>query len=453
VAHGLAGAVLFGSTSLLVSAKVGWAAGFGIDYEGARAVGTASAGGAAAADATTIFYNPAGLVFLDRSQIIAGGQLFLLRDQFQNQGSTILGGALSTPGTNGPNAISPTAVPWFYGTYRINPDLSVGLGVYAPFGLRTDYGPFWVGRYEAEVSALTAINFNPSIAYRPAPWIALGAGPDVQYVSIRLTSAIDFGSACLAALGAGLCDGAFGLQPGHSDAQADLVGESVGVGFNLGVLVEPMAGTRVGVAYRSPISQSFGRISESFVVPAEVRAFLAAGGAPVALTGGNASASLRFPARVSLALKQTISEDLDLLLDANVTLWSTLQSVTITAANPAIGVSTVIPFNYRNAWRLAGALEYRLPESWSLRGGVAWDQTPIPLSAVQASLPDRDRLYLSAGLSYRVNDCLSLDLGYSHITYLGGRVPINRTTSNGDTLRGAFGVGGNIVAAQFKLEY
>jgi long-chain fatty acid transport protein len=429
------------------------AAGFGNDYQGARAVGAASAGAASAADATTIFYNPAGLTYLDTNQIVAGGELFLLRDQFVNEGSTILGGAIPTPGPSGPNAIPPILVPWLYGTYRLNPDLSVGVGIFAPFGLRTDYGPEWVGRYQNEVSALTAINFNPSIAYRPTSWLSAGLGLDVQYVNIRLSSAIDFGSACVAALGPAPCAGGFGLQPGGSDGQADLSGESIGFGFNLGVLVEPQPGTRIGLAYRSGIEQNFGRIKESFGVPSNARAFLAAGGAPFALTGSNASASLQLPGRVSLALKQTVSDKLDLLLDVTLTLWGVLQSVGVVAATPTTGVSPVIPFDYRNAWRFAGAVEYRIAEPWSVRGGVAYDQTPIPLSAVQASLPDRDRVYISAGVSFRATRSLSIDMGYSHIIYAGGAIPINRTSPNGDTILGKFNVGGNIVAAQLKLEY
>ncbi len=440
-------------TAAAIPANSARAAGFGLDLEGARSVGTASAGAASGADASTIFYNPAGMIYLPRNEVIAGGQLFLLQDQFHDSGSTILGGTLRTPGTNGGSAIPPTLVPWVFANYRLNQDLSIGVGVFSPFGLRTDYGPFWKGRYQNEVTAITAIDLNPSIAYRPAPWLSIGAGLDVQYVNVRLSSAIDLGSACVAELGAAFCAAGFGLQPGGSDAGADFSGDSFGVGFNLGVLVEPLPGTRIGLAYRSGFDQHFSRLQEGFSVSTTDRIFLTAGGTPLALTGSSATADLRLPGRISLAFKQALTERLDLLFDTTLTLWSVLQSTTITANDQTTGVTTVIPLNYHNAWRVAGGLDYRVSDRWSVRGGVAYDQTPIPAWAVQASLPDHDRVYLGFGASFQATETFSLDVGYSHVFYLGTSIPINRTSSSGDTISGQFDVGGNIVAAQIKLQY
>ena len=427
------------------------AAGFAIDFEGARSVGMASAGSASADDATTLFYNPAGMSFLPRNELLAGGQLFLLHDRFSDAGSTILGGAVPTPGTNGSDAIPPTFIPWLYATYRLNPTLTAGIGLFAPFGLRTDYGPHFVGRYQNQVTAITAINLNPSIAWRPVPWLSLGAGFSVQYVYARLTRGIDFGSACVDTLGFTACSGGFGLQPGRSDGWADFNGESIGFGYNLGVMLRPEAGTRISVAWRSGINQHFGSMKETFGVPAGARALLSAGGTPLAFTGSSASTDLPLPARLSFGLKQAVTDRLDVLLDATLTLWNVLQNTTITASDPVTGASAVIPQSYRNAWRFAAGAEYRLSKRWELRGGVAYDQTPITLAAEQAALPDRDRVYLSAGASFRVSDTWSFDVGYTHVIYVGD-IPIDRSTSNGDTLKGSFAGGGNIVAAQLRVQ-
>jgi opacity protein-like surface antigen len=284
------------------------AAGFGVDFEGARSVGMATAGSASAADSSTIFYNPAGMTFLDRSEIMGGGQLFLLHDRFTNAGSTILRGALATPGNNGADAIPPTFIPWLYGSYRVNQDLAVGLGLFAPFGLKTDYGTDFVGRYQNELSALTVVDLNPALAYRLLPWLSIGAGLTVEYARLELTQAIDFGSACAGVLGTGPCAGAFGLIPGQSDGQTSIKGNDVSYGYSLGVMMEPVSGTRLGLNYRSRINHEFGSATQSFDVPAGARAFLTAGGAPTALTGSNVSTELpgarltirrRFPPRTS----------------------------------------------------------------------------------------------------------------------------------------------------------
>ena len=451
--NGLAAlATLLSFSTLALSTTPAHAAGFGIDFKSARSVGLATAGSASASDASTIFYNAAGLGFLDHNEIIAGGQFLLLQDQFHNGASTILGGALPTPGTNGQNAIPPSAIPWFYASYRLTPELTVGLGLYSPFGLLTNYGSDFVGRYQNLVSSLTAINFNPTISYRPVPWLSLGAGLDVQYVNVRLTQAIDFGSICTASLGLPTCSSAFGLSPGLSDGYVDNHGESFGFGFNVGALVEPAPGTRLGIAYRSSIVHHFGDASQTFGVNTGARDFLTAAGTPFALTGSSTSTTLPLPARLSFGVKQTLMERLDLLLDATLTFWNIFQSTSINAQNLVTGASAVIQQNYKNAWRFAAGLEYTLDEQWSLRSGVAYDRTPIPLYAVQAALPDRDRVYLSVGASYKVTPGWSVDFGYSHL-FLVSNVPINRTTSTGDTLSGSFSLSGDVFAAQLKLRY
>lgn len=437
-------------TGALVPASA-MAAGFGVDYEDARSLGTATAGSASGKGASTVFYNPAGLGFLDHNEFIVGGQLFLLHDHFQNGGSTNLGGSQRTPGTNGQDAIPPTFVPWMFATYRLSPEWTAGIGLYSPFGLRTDYGPFWVGRYQNEVTSLTAINLNPSVSYRPLPWLSLGAGVDVEYVSVRLTQAIDFGAACAGALGPAICAGGFGLVPGASDGQVDNRGSGIGYGYDLGVLAEVVPGTRVGISYRSGIDQHISGGKQSFVVSAQARDFLAAGGTPLALTRSAISTALRLPARLTFGLKQALTPRLDLLLDATMTLWNVFDHTSVTAQDPATGASVVIPQNYRNAWRFAAGLEWSLKEKYQLRTGVAYDQTPIPKSAVQAALPDADRVYLSGGASVQLGTGWSADLGYSHVFYVE-RVPIDRTVS-GNILKGVFSNGGDIVAAQLRLRY
>jgi long-chain fatty acid transport protein len=425
-------------------------AGFGVDYEGARAVGTATAGSVSAGDASTIFYNAAGLGFLPGNEILAGGALFLLEDRFENQRSTILG-ARPTPGTNGPNAIPPIFVPWVYATYRPAPEWTLGFGLYSPFGLRSDYGPSWVGRYQNEVTSLTAVNFNPSVSYRPLRWISFGAGIDVQYVSVRLTQAIDFGSACASAIGAGTCAGAFGLVPGASDGQVDNRGNGLGYGYNLGLILEPTVGTRVGFAYRSGIDQHISGGKQSFVVPPPARAFLVAGGTPLAFTGSSISTGLRLPGRLNFGLQQSLGPNINLLLDATLTLWSVFDQTAITAQNRATGASAAIQQGYQNAWRFAAGLEWGLGPQWQLRTGFAYDQTPIPRQMVQAALPDADRVYLSAGATFRFRTGWAADIGYSHVFYVD-HVPIDRSAA-GNVLNGVFTSSGDIIAAQLRLRY
>ena len=428
------------------------AAGFALDYEGARALGFATAGGASAEDATTIFYNPAGMNYLGRDQLIVGGALFILHDNFTNQGSTILGGALPTPGTNGNQAFPTTPVPWFYGTHRVEDNVTVGLGLFAPFGLKDDYGSNFVGRYQSQKAALTVVDLNPSIAYRPLPWLSLGAGANIEYARLQLGQAIDFGSLCVVALGTGSCSAAFGLTPGQSDGHVKLTANGFAPGYNFGVLIEPDEATRLGVAYRSGTSYQFGNAKQRFAVPPTAQGFLAAAGMPLAFTGGTASVNLPLPGRLSFAVRQTLSDKLELLFDTTLTFWDVFRTTVITPADVATGVAATVKQHYHNAPRVAAGLGYDASADWTFRGGIAFDRTPVSLAFEQAALPDRNRIYVSAGASYRLSEVVTLDLGISHASYLGS-VPIDRVGIGGDRLTGEFNAGGEILAAQIKIEY
>jgi long-chain fatty acid transport protein len=429
------------------------AAGFGLDDQGAREVGMATAGGAAAQDATTIFYNVAGLNYLERDQIVGGGQLLFLHDRFSNTGSTILDGSLATPGGNGGDAIPFTAIPWAYGSYRLSDEVVAGAGLFAPFGLKSEYQSDFVGRYQNLRSALEVIDLEPALAWRPEPWLSLGAGFDVQYSNVNLTQAIDFGSLCVTQLGAGTCSSAFGLTPGGNDGRAHISANDFAIGYNLGLIVEPLQGSRVGFAYRSEVDHHYNSASERFDVPANARAFLDAAGLATALTGSQAYTDLPLPARATFSLAQSLPADLTFLADATMTRWGVLRQTVITATDTATGVNVLIPQHYQNANRYAVGTNWApKEEAYELRAGFAYDETPIPTAFVQAALPDRNRVYITFGGSYRITNDIAFDVGLALIQYLGP-VPINRATVNGDQLRGSFNVGGEIVAAQLKFEF
>ena len=166
-------------------------------------------GGAAAADdASTIFFNPAGLTRLSGSQAIAGMHvLFPRRNSVTKVPPTSPATAAAAVGEGG-NAGSTIVIPNFYYSHRFNDRLSAGIGVFSPFGLSTTYDSTWVGRYHAVKSKLISLNINPSLAYRITDNLSVGAGINVQYLKAELSNAIDFGTifAALGAAGVGAAD-------------------------------------------------------------------------------------------------------------------------------------------------------------------------------------------------------------------------------------------------------
>src|SRR5208283_6181542 len=244
---------------ILCTAGSSMGAGFALTEQSASGLGNAFAGGSAVAeDATTVFFNPAGLTRLEGQEIIGAAHVIMPSANFNNQGSThVLQGETNIPllGGNGGDGGVTKVIPNFYYSIKVNDRLALGLGIESPFGLATNYDSGWVGRYHALESDLTSVNFNPSVAYKITSQLSAGAGINVQYIKAKLSNAIDFGT--LDVLGAlGLPPGALHLIPQMSDGYVRLEGDSWGLGYNLGLLYEFTKDTRMGVAYRSRIQQN-----------------------------------------------------------------------------------------------------------------------------------------------------------------------------------------------------
>ena len=248
-------------TVLVVSAPpAAHAAGFLLFEQSGRALGSAYAGeGAIAADASTIFYNPAGLTLLDGTQIATSGFLVWTHFFFENRGSHLneaLGGAPLTGG-NGGNAGNAQPLSTFFISHRLTDRISLGLGVSTPFGLQTGWPRGWVGRYNARFSQLQTFNFNPSLAVRVTDWLSLGGGANAEYVNATLTNNLDLGRSARSwvatrrASRRPLCDARSACQPQKVDGYVSLKGNSWAAGYNFGALFSPTSSTRIGLTYRS----------------------------------------------------------------------------------------------------------------------------------------------------------------------------------------------------------
>jgi long-chain fatty acid transport protein len=144
------------------------ASGFALIEQSASGQGNAFAGAATSAeDPSVMYYNPAAMTLVKGRQSTLGLHYIHPKASFTNQGSKLPsivgGGALTGPNDNGGQT---GYVPNLYYLQHLNPDVVIGLGINAPFGLSTEYDANWVGRYHAVKSDLKTININPSIAWR-----------------------------------------------------------------------------------------------------------------------------------------------------------------------------------------------------------------------------------------------------------------------------------------------
>lgn len=387
---------LFAAMNCLSDAS---AAGIAIMEQSVKQLGTAFAGGAAAAeDATTIFFNPAGLTRLPRSQATAGMHLLLPSAEFRDRGSLHVTGA-QLSGGNGDDAGSPILIPNAYLSHRINDRLSVGVGLFSPFGLSTEYDRTWTGRYHAIKSELFNITINPAVAYRVTDKLSLGAGISAQYLKAELSNAIDFGT-IFSSLGAP------GMAPQSNDGFVTFKGDSWSWGYNLGALYEFTGDTRAGIAYRSRIEHTLSGDAHFSGVPSP--------NPTGRFVDSRISADVTLPDSVSVSIWHNVTREWAAMADITWTNWSTIEELRIRFDNPAES-DAVTTVNWKDTLRFSVGTAY-MPGPWTFRAGAAFDESPVQDAEHRTPrVPDSDRIWLAAGIGYKISETISVNAGYAHL--------------------------------------
>jgi long-chain fatty acid transport protein len=394
----------------------------------ATGMGTANAGAASAAnDLSTIFNNPAGMTRLSGNQAEAVATMIYPSVHFHGTG-TAGGGDGGDPG--GANL-----APALYAMYDISPDWKAGLAVTTPFGLKTRYNSDWVGRYLGINTSILALDVNPNVAYKVNDWISVGAGFSAQYLRTDQDKALD-----LTALSGGLVT---------TDARARVLGSSVGWGYNLGILLEPLKGTNVGLAYRSRVEHTIEG-DEIFYAP---------DGVPLGLLGlnnGPVRASLTLPDNATLSVTQAVTPNLSVMSDLQWTHWSTIDFLRVSPTGPT-AVPDSTQFGFQDTIFVAVGAAYKLTEGWTLRAGASYDQSPVRREFRTVRLPDNDEVALAFGATYEFSDAFRIDFGYVHkfVFDAGMNDSINAvaTGNGGDTISGKFDVKADEVSIAARLRF
>lgn len=401
-------------------------AGYALKEQSTKAQGNAFAGATAGAeDVSYMFFNPAALGWVDRIETQVGASWISPRSELKDSSaSTITGapiGGRSSRGDIGQDAV----VPFFYAAAPVGGGVTAGLGVNVPYGLETRYPDGWVGRYHGVQSRLETVNINPALAWRPREWLALGGGFQAQYANGRLTNAIDYGTI-------GLREGIPGAVPGAQDGFARLRGNDWSYGWNAGALVEPRPGTKLGVAWRSDIEHRLeGRVSFRDD-EAGIAQFIRSQRGFFADT--NAELELHTPQTLSFGVHQAVTDKVAVMAEAQWTDWSVFDQLTIEIDNPG-QPSSVTEEEWDDTWFFALGSTYDLNDAWTLRGGIAYDQSPVKDRFRTPRIPDEDRYWLSVGAGYEPSDWLSLDATFTYIWLDDSEVQL-LATDKGNAARG-----------------
>ena len=332
----------------------------------------------------------------------------------------------------------------------LNPTWSIGLGINVPFGLKTEYESDWVGRFQGLSSELKSWNVNPSVSYKVSKSLSFGFGLSYQRAEIELVSAVNYSGIAFGAGGGGLLAavGGPGVEGRNSTS---LDGDAWG--FNVGVLFDVTPATRIGVHYRSALDYETDGNSSFTYVPA------AFAGIPALAAGtshGDVKLEFEAPATFSLSAAHKASQVLEVLADVTWTEWSRIKQVPLVrTSGPASGQTLdTLTFNFDDAWRVAIGANYKWSGPWTLRAGIAYDQTPVPSAQDRTvRLPDEDRYWFALGASYQPGKASRFDVGYTFIHIKDAEINNDQTARARGIVRGTYEAYVNILSIQYQHSF
>ncbi|WP_418357935.1 MULTISPECIES: outer membrane protein transport protein [Shewanella] len=409
-------AIVFGATTQVK------AAGFQLAESSATGLGRAFAGEAAIADnASTQARNPAMLAYLEGRQLSAGGVYVMPNVDVLGDvsiTSPLLGSDAIVVDADAIDVADDALIPNFYYSNQLNDKWTWGLAVNANYGLATETSPSSAAAIFGSHTAITTVEFNPNIAYRIDDEFTVGAGLRIVYGEGEISATTP---AWIAAIKANpsVPESISARLPASGTELKSMEGDDIGYGWKAGASWQINANNRIGLAYHSGVDLELDGSAAGVVYN---------GGQDVKIDG---YLPIELPAIAELASYHQLTEKWAVHASVNWTQWSTFDR--LVAYFPGeikptgdLESDVVKEENFKDNWRYSIGTTYHLDEQWSLRAGVALDNTAVDDEHRTTTIPDSDRLWFSMGAGYQVSDNLSVDLGVTYIR-MHGDAPIDET--------------------------
>lgn len=371
------------STSLFLNTPT-FAAAFQFYELGTPIIGTADVGQAAvASDASTAYFNPAGMSQLKSTQYMLASQMITPKTNFSPSTRTTISGnnggsaGLLIPGLGG------------YYVYRYSPKVQLGLSLTSPYGGLLTYNDGWVGRFIVQNLQLITLNLNPSIAYKINNWVTIAVGVAAEYAKLQQTVALPLTH---------LIDG-----------QANVKVDNFAPGFNAGILITPTDQTKIGVAYRSRITHNFSGDTTFLRIDREPKT----------------TTKMVLPHNVIMSLSQNLTSKFAVLGELGWAGWSSMQDTTVRIA----GFSATTRLDWHNTWRAGLGSQYKLTPHLLVQAGASYDSSPTNASHRVPDLPMDRQIRVGTGMILDVLQVAKLGFSYEYINF--GNANIDNISSNG----------------------
>lgn len=401
---------------------------------------TANASSAEASDASTLFYNAAGISKLEGTNISVNANIIAPSVKYDDaEASYFLGGDIAGK-TSGKITEDVVVAPHMYATHQVNDKVTVGVGVYVPFASGTEYQEDSVLRYNVNKTKLTTIAINPTVAFKINDNHSVAVGLTAQRSEAEFRQYANFGQSL--------------RMNGKADGVANVKGDDWGFGYTLGYLWDVNDDVRVGASYRSKVEHNLKGTAKWSLTDAYKNPRLAPVGqaiqTPVAVGGmgyvpkETASVKITTPESLSVHGMAKLNDKWTAFGDVTLTRHSRFNKVDIKYGNKKVVADALHPGNktlsdkttlkprWKDTVKVGIGAAYQYNDKLQLRGGFAYDQSPVRSADDRlTTMPDNDRMWFSVGAKYDINKNSSVNVGYSYIHIKDSKVNANGYCGNG----------------------
>lgn len=391
-------------------ASTAHAAGFMLTEQSAGSLGRAYAGaGVDGTDLSGVYYNPATMVLHKGTAFQAGFVGIGLNLDYV--GEDVNGNEVTANGRN-----KSQAIPHGYFVHQINDKVWFGLGMTVPFGMGTEYDDDWAGNQHGISATILTFDLNPNFAFKLSEKFSVGVGASIQYAAADLKIRKNITGDANKVLTV------IGSQSLAKDAsvRSEIDADSIAWGWNIGMMWSPLENLRFGVSYRSKIQHdaegdlTIDQLSATSTEGADLSQILGGALSQIRAYGDmDGSASVTAPAWAMASVAWDVNDLVSLYGTFRWTDWSSFDELKIDGNGET---KSTIPNKWRDTYLGSIGMDLRLTDWWTLRGGIAYESSPIANPQYRtAIIPDADRWWFAIGSSFKWSDNFQTDVSFAHL--------------------------------------
>jgi long-chain fatty acid transport protein len=372
---------LLSLTLMALASSTAFAGGYRVSIQGQKQLAMGHTGVAVINSAEVAFFNPAGMAYLDKKfNVSVGANALFSKTRFQNS---------EYNWTNkSDNFGTPFSV---YATYKLNDWLTAGLAVYTPYGSAVAWEKNWEGAHLVNDIDLQAIFVQPSISIRVGDHFSVGGGPIYAMGSVNFNRNL--------APAGGLTE----------NADVTIDGKNISAwGYNLGMMINPVEGFRLGLNYRSEIIMEARDGDATFNnLPALLQN-------DPRFNPTTFDADLPLPAELTAGLSVNVTDKWLVAFDYNYAMWSAYKALDVRFGN---GQESINPRNYKNSSTYRFGTQYLANDKFTFRAGYYIDESPVQDGYFAPETPRNESMGFTGGLTYQFSEKLGVDLSFLYLHF------------------------------------